>query len=373
MNLALLSRRRGRRLEVIFACCVCLLWGARSVARASDAELVTVYEDNLSQFTGLALSKSGRIFVNYPRWQGPHDYDVAEISSNGIARAYPDKDWNSWEKGSGASNKWVCVQAVYVDDQDGLWVVDPAAPEMESVEDNGAKLVKIDLSSNRVERIYNLSELAGKNSYLNDVRVDTTNNIAYLTESKEGGIVVLDTASGKARMVLRKEPPVIADPNHKFIVAGGELQRNGKPMKVNSDGIALSPDRQWLYFKPLSDTKLYRIRTADLREALNTGADVLKKVEDLGTNFTASDGMIFDKAGNLYLSDVEHDTITRVTPALKLEVIAHDPRLIWPDTFSWGPEGRLYVSCSQIQNMPWFHNGRSTRTTPYTIYKLRVE
>jgi len=360
-------------LGVFLACCFCGLWGAASVGRASNPELVAVYEDNLSQFTGVAISKSGRMFVNYPRWQGPHDYDVAEVSSNGIAQAYPDKDWNSWEKGTDGSNKWVCVQAVYVDDQDALWVVDPAAPEMETVEDNGAKLVKINLNSNRMERIYNLTELAGKNSYLNDVRVDTTNHIAYLTESKEGGIVVLDTDSGKARMVLRKEPPVIADPNHKFTVAGGELQRNGKPMKVNSDGIALSPDRQWLYFKPLSDTKLYRIRTADLREALNSGADVLKKVEDLGSSFTASDGMIFDRAGNLYLSDMEHDAIARVTPALKLEVIAHDQRLIWPDTFAWGPDGWLYVSCSQIQNMPWFHNGRSTRTTPYTIFKLRVE
>jgi sugar lactone lactonase YvrE len=185
--------------------------------------------------------------------------------------------------------------------------------------------------------------------------------------------VVLDTDSGKARMVLRREAPALADPNHPFVVGGGELQRNGKPMKGNADGIALSPDRQWLYFKPLSDTKLYRIRTADLRDALLSGADVEKKVEDLGTNFTASDGMIFDKKGNLYLSDMEHDAIVRLTPGLKLEVLAHDKRLIWPDTFAWSPEGWLYVSCSQIQNMPWSHNGRSTRTTPYAIYKLKVD
>jgi len=363
----------ARRAGAVFACCICLLWAALSVGRAADAQLTTVYQDNLSQFTGVAVSRSGRMFVNYPRWQGPHQYDVVEISSNGIATPYPDKDWNNWKKGDGGSNKWVCVQSVYVDDQDQLWVVDSAAPEMEAVQDNGVKLVKINLNSNRVERIYNLTELAGKNSYLNDVRVDTESNIAYLTESKEGGIVVLDTASGKARMVLRKQPPVLADPNHKFIVGGGELMRNGKPMKVNSDGIALSPDRQWLYFKPLSDTKLYRVRTADLREALNTGADVLKKVENLGANFTTSDGMTFDKAGNLYLSDMEHDAIARVTPALKLEVVAHDARLIWPDTFAWGPDGWLYVTRSQIQNMPWFHNGRSTRTTPYAIFKLKVD
>jgi sugar lactone lactonase YvrE len=369
MNEHLILRARWCR-RLLFALIFCL---AATFARAADTNLVPVFQDNLSQFTGVALSKTGRMFVNYPRWQGPHDSDVVEVQSNGIARPFPDKDWNTWDKNQSGSNKWVCVQAVYVDDKDQLWVVDPAAPGMESVQGNGAKLVRIDLNSNRVVRIYNLTELAGKDSYLNDVRVDTESNFAYLTESKQGGIVVLNTDTGTARMVLRKEPPVIADPNHKLTIGGAELQRNGKPMKINSDGIALSSDRQWLYFKPLSDTKLYRIRTADLQNALATGADVENKVEDLGANFTCSDGMIFDPRGNLYLSDIEHFAIMRVTPALKLEVVAHDNRFIWPDTFAWSPDGSLYVTCSQIQNMPWSHDGRSTRTTPYAIYKLKVE
>jgi sugar lactone lactonase YvrE len=372
MNQATIPGARSHPMRKILMGCILLLCGMVFAGRAADAELVPVYQDNLSQFTGVALSKEGRMFVNYPRWQGPHDTDVAEVNSNGIERPYPDKDWNSWKKEESGSNKWVCVQAVYVDDQDQLWVVDSGAPEMGSVEDDGAKLVKIDLSNNRVARVYNLTLLAGKNSYLNDVRVDTTSHTAYLTESKEGGLVVLNTESGNARMMLRKEAPVEADPNHKLMVGGSELQRNGTPMKINSDGIALSPDRQWLYFKPLSDTKLYRIRTADLRDALASGADVGKKVDDLGANFTTSDGMIFDKNGNLYLSDMEHDAIVRVTPELKLEVVAHDQRLSWPDTFAWSPDGWLYVSCSQIQNLPWSHNGRSTRTSPYGIFKLKV-
>ena len=253
----LTTRRRQHSLK--FVCCLSLLVGVALFCRAAAVDITPVFKDDLSQFTGVALSKSGRMFVNYPRWQGPHrTFDVVEVMSNGItARPYPDKDWNSWEKNQGGSNKWVCVQAVYVDDKDQLWVVDPGAPEMESVEDDSAKLVRIDLKTDRVLRIYNLTELAGKDSYLNDVRVDTASNTAYLTESKQGGIVVLDTESGVARMVLRKEPPVEADPSHKaaLVIDGAELQRNGKPLKGNADGIALSPDRQWLYFKPLSDTK----------------------------------------------------------------------------------------------------------------------
>ncbi len=350
-----------------------LLTAAFGCFAAESPQLVTVFQDNLSQFTGVAVSKTGRMFVNYPRWQGPHDVDVAEVKTNGVQQPFPDKDWNTWEKNQSGSNKWVCVQAVYVDDKDELWVVDSGAPGMESVQDTGAKLVRFDLGKDRVIRNYNLTDLAGRDSYLNDVRVDTSNHMAYLTESKEGGIVVLDTDSGKARAVLRRESPVLSDPNHRFMIDGAEFQRDGKPMKVNSDGIALSTDKQWLYFKPLTDTKLYRIRTQDLRDALASGADVQGKVSDLGTNFTTSDGMIFAPSGNLYMGDIERSAIMRVTPDLKSNVVVQDKRLIWPDSFAWSSDGWLYVSCSQVQNMAWSHNGRSTRTTPYTIYKLRVE
>src|SRR4051812_50042950 len=98
-----------------------IFFGLLSVAAvtegyAVDAQLVPVYKDDLSQFTGVAISKTGRMFVNYPRWQGPHDMDVVEVQSNGIAQPFPDKEWNSWRKEENGSNKWVCVQAVYVDD-----------------------------------------------------------------------------------------------------------------------------------------------------------------------------------------------------------------------------------------------------------------
>ena len=77
--------------RVIFFFCAIALCGAASLGFAADTnntntKLETVYQDNLSQFTGVALSKTGRMFVNYPRWQGPHEYDVAEVSSNGIAQ-----------------------------------------------------------------------------------------------------------------------------------------------------------------------------------------------------------------------------------------------------------------------------------------------
>jgi len=53
-----------------------------------------------------------------------------------------------------------------------------------------------------------------------------------------------------------------------------------------------------------------------------------------------------------------------------IEPVIADKRLLWPDTLSWGPNGQLYVTASQIENMPRFNNGKSTRTEPYKLWKV---
>jgi hypothetical protein len=53
-----------------------------------------------------------------------------------------------------------------------------------------------------------------------------------------------------------------------------------------------------------------------------------------------------------------------------IEPVIADKRLLWPDTLSWGPHRELYVTASQIENMPRFNNGVSTRTEPYKLWKI---
>jgi hypothetical protein len=61
----------------------------------------------------------------------------------------------------------------------------------------------------------------------------------------------------------------------------------------------------------------------------------------------------------------------RWNPANKgVEQIVADKRLLWPDPLSWGPNGEIYVIASQIENMPRFNNGKSTRTDPYKLGKI---
>ncbi len=140
---------------------------------------------------------------------------------------------------------------VYADDKGFLWIVDPAGIGLGDVYDHANKVVKIDLKTNRIVKIYRFPDsVAGKKSYINDIRIDTHRGFAYLTSSSNGGIVVLNIRDGASRFVLHGHPSTISDPSYHFSPGGKELSSAQGPAKINSDGIALSPDGQWLYYKP---------------------------------------------------------------------------------------------------------------------------
>jgi sugar lactone lactonase YvrE len=334
-------------------------------------KLEQVFSDDTYQLTGVAVSKDGRLFTCYPLWPGPHKYDLLEILPDNQVKPYPDEAMNSWKEGDDGRNKWVCVQAVYVDDQDYLWVVDPACPNMEQVYDNSFKLVKFNLATDSIEEVYRFDGVLSNKSYINDVRVDTVRKTAYLTNSNEGGIVVVNLETGKIREVLRNHYSVKHDPTFKLIVDGKEFKKNGKPVQIQSDGIALTTDGDWLYYKPLTDNKLYRIRTEFLRNEELPEDKREAAVEDLGRH-PVTDGMICDKRDNLYLGDYPNYKMVKITPALKDKALIADENLIWPDSYAISEDDYLYISCSQINKQPDYNEGVNKRTTPYAIYRIKL-
>lgn len=311
-------------------------------------------------WTGVAVSKEGRIFVNYPRWSPETSVSVVELSPAGEAKPYPDQKWNQWSPELNAAEHFICVQSVYIDSDNFLWVLDPANPLFQGVVEGGAKLLKIDLSSNQViQKIVFDTTIAPPNSYLNDVRVDVARDFAYLTDSGLGAIVVVDLSSGKSRRVLQ---------NH-FSTKAEEITLNIEGVtlniKVHSDGLALTPDKNYLYYQALSGRRLYRIATRFLRDQALIESYLSEKVEFV-TESGASDAIEFDPQGNLYVSSLELNAVRRYTPAGEIEMVIQDSSLKWPDSFSITPDGTVYVTTSQL------HLGNS-RTEPYKIFQIVLD
>jgi len=339
-------------------------WGA---ARA-NAELQEVAAFQDLQVTGVAVSQHGRMFVNSPYWSDNHTISVAEVV-NGKPVPYPNADWNTPGE---PLHHFICVQSVYADAEDYLWVLDPAAPKNGDAMKGGPKLVRINLKTNQVEQIIPFDEtVAPKKSYLNDVRVATSEQVAYITDSGLGAIIVVDLKTGRARRALDNSVFTKGEPDFRLHVDGRDLivAKTGKPPVIHADGIALDVAQGYLYFHALTAHALYRVKTEDLKNYTLSEGDLEARVEKI-METPACDGMLMGPDGGVYLTDLEHGAVVRVEPFLKtLTTVVADKRLQWPDSMSWGPDGGLYISASQIENSPRFNDGNDVRTEPYRVFK----
>ncbi len=357
-----------------------LLVGAAFVPlRAQDATpkgkpITEVAHFDKFQITGVAVSKTGRIFANFPHMGGDYQYAVVEVMPDGTTKPYPDESWNSYkdtDKDKGTKDRWVCVQSVIVDDRDHLWVLDPGNIDMKGVISGAPKLVQIDLATNMVlQNIPFPSDVAPSKSYYNDVRIDEKRDFAYITESGVGGIVVVNLKTGNTRRLLVEDESTLANKKVDLTINGKEvLDEKGKKPNFNADGIALSPDGETLYYQSVLSDTLYQVPTAKLRDESLSKNDLHNAVASAGQTFPV-DGLRMDKSGNLYLSDLRGGTIKKRTPDGKIELVCSDPRIQWPDSFAIGPDGALYFTCSHVHQQPKYNGGKNARTEPYAIFKV---
>lgn len=332
-----------------------------------ENRLVEVASFGRRQPVGITVSETGRMFVTFPRQSGSAEfrYALAEMV-RGEEVPYPDAAWNSYTPAD-ADNHFMNVQAA-IAQGDVLWVLDAVQP-FGSGTPSASKLMKVGLSDNKVQRIYRFEDIAPGTAALNDVRVDARRNLAYLSDPKRSAIVILDLTSGRTRTVLEGSRPTSAAPGFVLHIDGQDVMHTGgRPFVSNANGIALTHDGRWFYFRAINQENLYRIETRHLADVLLSDAELLAQVQDLG-KVGVSHGMLADKEGNIYLSDSIHYAINRWSPDGRVTRLVQDPRLSWPDTFAIGPDGTLYVTAAQINRTAAF-NAQERVEYPYRLYKV---
>ncbi|WP_433945528.1 L-dopachrome tautomerase-related protein [Paenibacillus sp. SN-8-1] len=331
--------------------------------------------------TGVSVSETGRIFVCFPKWGDKVEFTVAEIVG-GQLQPYPNLETNM-ESPWNITTSFISVQSIVADGRGTLWVLDTGAPNFSEPIKGGAKLVAVDLTTNTIRRVYTFTEVVVlPTTYLNDVRVDYrvgNAGYAYITDSSTkgpGAIIVVDLDNGAAFRRLNGTESTSPDPCMLPKVEGRILMNRSRegvisPFRLASDGIAISPDGRVLFYCPLTSRHLFAVSTEALRDRTIPDADLSYCVEYWGEK-GASDGMITDAQGNVYAGDYENNSIRKIYPDGAMDTIAHDPRILWPDTFSIGPDQYLYFIVNQLHRQPRFHYGHDLRQKPYSLLRIKI-
>jgi sugar lactone lactonase YvrE len=332
--------------------------------------------------TGVTVSGEGRIFINFPRWGDEVPFTVGELRDGKVV-AYPDAAINTFDAARPGATLG-SVQSVVIDPMNRLWILDTAAPGFSTPVPGAAKLMAVDIATNKVIKTIVLSaRTVLPTTYINDVRFDLRQGnagVAYITDSSingPGGIIVVDLDSGESWRKLTGHSSTSPDPTFIPVVEGERLavREKGKPpapFNVASDGIAVSADGATLYYCPLSSRHLFSIPTALLLDRSSTDAAVAQAVIDLGEK-GASDGLEADDKGRVYAGDYERNSIRQRQTDGEWRTIAHDPRILWPDTMSVANDGYLYFTANQLHRQAQFHEGKDLREKPYALFRIRID
>lgn len=324
---------------------------------------------------GVSVTSSNRLFVSFPKQTKNFQYALTEIIDEKPV-PYPDIEWNK----TGIENThFVNVQDIFVDAQDNLWVLDSKPSSAGSIFGDDEKpaqgqfkLLKIDTKKDQIERIYSFDDLDKTKSGLNDMRIDGKKNLAYLSDPGQAAIIVLDLKTGKSRKALAGSRFTLADPEVVLSYDGNDMRNeNGKPFSSNVNGIALSHDFKYLYFKPINQTHLYCIATEFLADSTLTKQELEAKVEDKG-EVGITHGLLADINGNIYLTSSIDYSIKYLSPDGKLHTLVRDHRILWPDSMGIGEDGYLYFSCAQLFKDPQWNKRIDKVELPYYVFKVKL-
>lgn len=362
-----------RFIQTYFFLIVATLSIAQTPAYQHDS-LKTVADLGKSMAIGLSVNSANRVFVSFPNSDGNGNLALAEIKDGKLA-AYPDTDWNT--RGSYDSH-FLRVQDLYVDASDNLWVLDSKPAPSSNIfgggqqgEEGKFKLVKINTETHQVEKVYLFEDLDKSKSALNDVRIDVEKGLAYLSDPGLAAIVVLDLKTGKSRALLQHTPFTLAD-DIVLKYDGVEMKdKDGNPFSSHINGIALTSDFNYFYFKPINKENLFRIETRYLAD-VNLSSEELEAKVEVVAKVGVTHGLIADKKGNIYLTTSESFSISYVSPDGKLRRLVQDSRLLWPDSFGIGSDGYLYFTCAQLQRLPQWNNGVDKTEYPYRAYRVKL-
>ena len=333
---------------------------------STQDQLTPVFSSDLI-VNGAATTPGGRLFVPVQPRRGKGDPQVVEVR-DGKPLPYPDVTWNGWREGESGATRFVGVNALRIGPDGALWVVDRGSPGLgRPLVAGGVKLVRIDVATNAVTRVYDLAAVTTAKSFVDDVRFNGSH--AYLTDAGQPGLIVLDMKTGRGRRVLDGDPSTVAQA--KLMAEGRELtDPSGKAVVIHADQLEVSPDGRWFYYQP-SCGLMARIDTRYLDDPSLSQAEVSAHIE-LFAATPSTGGTAIAADGSIYLSDTNTKRVLKIAPDGSMATVIDDPRLIWVDAMWIDAGGDLLLPAAQLNRTAGMNGGVDAVTPPVTLYRLHI-
>ncbi len=361
-----------RRLDASGATCVAewvavnYSWPSPAAYAAAIANSTYVPENNV--ITGLKFWRD-TMYVTVPRWRHGVPATLATVvmppagggggaqpadgcrASDPLLQPFPSWEFQALDNVAGLKY----TQSMEIEPASGLmWMLDVGRlniydPDVPPTNTAPPKLVLYSIPDAAVVQTYLFTDDVAPyaSSFLNDIVVDVTDGIGYISDaSGPGAIIVYDRTRNAARRF--SDATTEADPSTVIAVDGVLYPGIDTP----SDGIALSPDRKTLFYCALRGSTLYAVPTAALRDFALTTAQISAQVAALATK-PPSDGMTTSSLGALYFGDLNGDRVVAVAntgaPAAQATLAANATTMQWQDTFAWAGPGQLAFTTNRLQ------------------------
>ena len=327
---------------------------------AEDAlELVLEYPEPVGN---VAVSADDRLFFTVHPEARPRGNKLLEWV-DGAAVPYP----------SGAEQPALfdTVLGIAIDRQDRLWTIDHGNHGFRR-----ARLIAIDLATGNVVLNQPLAaDIAPTGSMLQDLQVSADGQHVIIADAsiwrQAPALIVYSVASGTARRALEShdsvmpEDYVIRTPGQTMSYLGGLVS-----LKSGVDGIALDPENEWLYYAAINNSGLFRVPLNALLNPELPDRQLAALVERVSDK-PLSDGLSADLDGNVFVTDVEHGAIHRVTAAGERSTLLKSPQIRWADGLSFGPDGWLYLADSAIPDLVLKSSEHIRAAGPYRIFRFK--
>jgi len=318
----------------------------------------------------VTVTQEGRIIMSLHQFYAP-EFSVVEVRQDHALTPFPSPAFSAFA--SRSALKLDSVLGIRSDKNGVVWMLDNGM-RGKSI----PKLVGWNVRTDQLHRvIYLPPPVTGEHAFVNDFAVDLRHQRIFISDPAGGSdaaLIVIDLATGAARRVLQGHSSVLPE-NVDLIIDGQAIQVKGASGELLKPHIGVNPitedlNNEWVYYGPMHGLSLYRIKAADLIDETLTTEELASRVQRYSDK-PISDGISIDKNNNIYLGDLANNAIGVIGADRHYWQLAQCPKLSWVDSFSFGPEGRLYAVVNRLHRSATLNGGDAKSRPPY--YLLQVQ